>query len=72
MAASAALALGYKLHVVLPGSRAAFRHDIERNLGSERPAAAQGAVSVNYRFALAPEVIPGAYAWPLSLTVLPM
>jgi hypothetical protein len=35
MAASAALAIGYKLHIVLPGSRAAFRHDIARNLPSE-------------------------------------
>jgi hypothetical protein len=35
MAASAALAIGYKLHIVLPGSRAAFRHDIARNLPRE-------------------------------------
>jgi hypothetical protein len=35
MAASAALAMGYKLHIVLPGSRAAFRHDIARNLPGE-------------------------------------
>jgi hypothetical protein len=35
MAASVALTTGYKLHVVLPGSRAAFRADIQRNLDDE-------------------------------------
>jgi hypothetical protein len=29
-------------------------------------------VAVNYRFALAAGVAPGAYAWPLAVTVLPM
>jgi hypothetical protein len=32
MAASAAMAIGYELHAVLPGGRAAFQNDIERNL----------------------------------------
>jgi hypothetical protein len=41
LAASTALAAGYKLHVVLPGTRTAFRQDIERNLPSEGSAAAQ-------------------------------
>jgi hypothetical protein len=40
MASSAALSIGYKLHVALPGSRAAFRHDIQRNLPSETQAVA--------------------------------
>jgi hypothetical protein len=31
-----------------------------------------GQVAVNYRFALARGVSPGAYGWPLALTVLPM
>jgi hypothetical protein len=38
MVASAALAIGCKLHIVLPGSRAAFRHDIARNLPGETQA----------------------------------
>jgi hypothetical protein len=38
----------------------------------QKPAAGGGAVAVNYRFALAPGIAPGAYGWPLSLTVLPM
>jgi hypothetical protein len=37
MAASTAADLGYSLHVVLPGDRAAFRNDIARNLSDEQP-----------------------------------
>jgi len=40
LAAWAAVAVGRRLHVVLPGSRAAFRHDIERNPGSTKQATA--------------------------------
>lgn len=29
-------------------------------------------VAVDYRFVLAPHVLPGTYPWPLTLTVLPM
>ena len=39
MAASLGLHSGYKLHVVLPGSRAGFKRDIQRNLGDESWAA---------------------------------
>jgi hypothetical protein len=38
MAASAALANGYRLHIVLPGGRSAFQGDIERNLHCPAPA----------------------------------
>jgi hypothetical protein len=31
-----------------------------------------GPIAVNYRFALLPGILPGTYAWPLALTVLPM
>jgi hypothetical protein len=41
MAGEAALALSYELNAVLPGSRAAFRQDIERNLRDQKPAAGQ-------------------------------
>jgi hypothetical protein len=41
LAGSVALALGYELNAVLPGSRAAFRHDIERNLGDQVPTAVE-------------------------------
>jgi hypothetical protein len=39
MAASIALAKGYELHIVLPGGRLAFQHDIERNLCDSTQAA---------------------------------
>jgi hypothetical protein len=42
MAASAALANGYKLHIVLPGSRAAFLQDIGRNRCNKTVEAARG------------------------------
>ena len=48
LAAEAATAMGYKLHVVLPGGRAAFRHDIERNL-ADNVAASVGARSTRHR-----------------------
>jgi hypothetical protein len=42
IAAQAAHALGYCLHVVLPGSKAAFEHDIQRNAGSPQTPATAG------------------------------
>jgi hypothetical protein len=41
MAGSVALAMGYKLHIVLPGSRAAFRQDIQRNSNGGSPGVPQ-------------------------------
>jgi hypothetical protein len=34
--------VGYGLHVVLPGSRAAFKHDIQRNLDEKQAAPSEG------------------------------
>lgn len=41
---------------------------MQRSLGTSGPAS----VSLGYRFELAAGITPGAYKWPVSLTVMPM
>jgi hypothetical protein len=36
------------------------------------PPSASSDVAIHYRFTLAPHVQPGAYPWPVALSVMPM